>query len=81
MNASSSPTPPKTADPPMRLYCLRYGKFGPKVRDSRGFVVYFDDKESAKRQRDELNTGLTQPIFVVSHGPDHVPRSNRSERM
>ena len=62
---------------PLRLFCLRYGKYGPKVRDSRGFIIYFDDKERAKRNRDELNTGLDRPIFVVSHGPDHIPKSER----
>lgn len=62
---------------PLRLYCLRYGKYGPKVRDSKGHLIYFDDKEKAKRQRDELNTGLDRPIFVVSHGPDHQPKSER----
>jgi hypothetical protein len=61
----------------LRLFCLRYGKYGPKVRDSRGFIIYFDDKERAKRNRDELNTGLDRPIFVVSHGPDHIPKSER----
>lgn len=62
---------------PLRLYCLRYGKYGPKVRDSKGHFIYFDDKERAKRNRDELNTGLDRPIFVVSHGPDHKPKSER----
>lgn len=71
-SASSS-----TDSQPLRLYCLRYGKGGPKVRDSKGFIIYFDDKEKAKRQRDELNTGLDRPIFVVSHGPDHIPKSER----
>lgn len=61
----------------LRLYCLRYGKYGPKVRDTKGFIIHFDDKEKAKRQRDELNSGLQQPIFVVSHGPDHIPKSER----
>ena len=71
-SASSS-----TDNPPLRLFCLRYGKYGPKVRDSKGHLIYFDDKEKAKRQRDELNTGLDRPIFVVSHGPDHIPKSER----
>lgn len=71
-SASSS-----TDNPPLRLFCLRYGKYGPKVRDSKGHLIYFDDKERAKRQRDELNTGLDRPIFVVSHGPDHIPKSER----
>ncbi len=71
-SASSS-----TDNPPLRLFCLRYGKSGPKVRDSKGHLIYFDDKEKAKRTRDELNTGLDRPIFVVSHGPDHQPKSER----
>ena len=62
---------------PLRLFCLRYGKYGPKVRDSKGELIYFDDKEKAKRTRDELNSGLDRPIFVVSHGPDHQPKSER----
>jgi hypothetical protein len=62
----------------LRLFCLRYGKFGHKVRDSIGHIIYFNDKESAKKQRDELNQGLTRPIFVVSHGPDHIPKSERN---
>lgn len=61
----------------LRLFCLRYGKYGPKVRDSKGDLIYFDDKEKAKRTRDELNAGLDRPIFVVSHGPDHQPKSER----
>lgn len=71
-SASSS-----TDNPPLRLFCLRYGKYGPKVRASKGDLIYFDDKEKAKRTRDELNTGLDRPIFVVSHGPDHQPKSER----
>ena len=71
-SASSS-----TDNQPLRLFCLRYGKYGQKVRDSKGFIIYFDDKEKAKRTRDELNTGLDRPIFVVSHGPDHQPKSER----
>lgn len=71
MSASSSD------NQPLRLFCLRYGKYGPKVRDSKGHIIYFDDKERAKRNRDELNTGLDQPVFVVSHGPDHTPKSER----
>jgi hypothetical protein len=76
MQTSVSSSPP-TDNPPLRLFCLRYGKYGPKVRDSKGNLIYFDDKEKAKRQRDELNTGLDRPIFVVSHGPDHIPKSER----
>lgn len=72
-NACSS----NSGSPPLRLYCLRYGKYGPKVRDTKGHIVYFDNKESAKRQRNELNTNLDQPIFVVSHGPDHIPKTER----
>lgn len=71
-SASSS-----TDNRPLRLFMLRYGKWGPPVKDSRGFIVYFDNKEKAKRTRDELNTGLDRPIFVVSHGPDHQPKSER----
>lgn len=71
-SASSS-----TDNRPLRLFMLRYGKWGPPVKDSRGFIVYFDNKEKAKRTRDELNTGLDRPIFVVSHGPDHRPKSER----
>jgi hypothetical protein len=52
---------------------LRYGKRGNPVRNSNGQILYFDDKEIAKRSRDELNTGLIPPIFVVSNGPDHKP--------
>jgi hypothetical protein len=62
----------------LRLFCLRYGKYGPRVRDSIGHIIYFDDKERAKRTRNELNTGLDRPIFVVSHGPDHIPKSERN---
>lgn len=69
-----------SSDKPLRLFCLRYGKWGPPVKDSRGFIVYFDDKERAKRNRDELNTGLDRPIFVVSHGPDHQPKSERKSK-
>lgn len=71
------PTSASSSSPDLRLYCLRYGKYGPKVRDSKGFIIYFNDKEKAKRTRDELNTGLDRPIFVVSHGPDHQPKSER----
>lgn len=71
-SASSS-----TDNRPLRLFCLRYGKYGPKVRDSAGHIIYFDNKEKAKRTRDELNAGLDRPIFVVSHGPDHQPKSER----
>ena len=72
------PTSASSSDsPPLRLFCLRYGKYGPKVRDSAGYIVYFDDKQKAKRTRDELNAGLDRPIFVVSHGPDHKPKSER----
>jgi len=67
-----------SGDTTLRLFCLRYGKYGPVVRDSTGRIIYFNDKESAKRQRDELNTGLQRPIFVVSHGPDHRPKSERT---
>jgi hypothetical protein len=73
MSVPSSPPPAVE----LRLFCLRYGKYGPKVRDSRGFIIYFDDKEKAKRTRNELNSGLQQPIFVVSHGPDHTHKSER----
>jgi hypothetical protein len=52
---------------------LRYGKRGNPVRNSSGQILYFDDKEIAKRSRDELNMGLTPPVFVVSNGPDHKP--------
>lgn len=69
-----------SSDKPLRLFMLRYGKWGPPVKDSRGFIVYFDDKERAKRNRDELNTGLDRPIFVVSHGPDHQPKSERKSK-
>lgn len=69
-----------SSDKPLRLFMLRYGKYGPLVKDSRGFIVYFDDKERAKRNRDELNTGLDRPIFVVSHGPDHQPKSERKSK-
>lgn len=58
---------------PLRLFMLRYGKRGNPARDSTGSVFYFDNKESAKRTRDELNMGATPPIFVVSNGPDHKP--------
>lgn len=75
MSTPVSSSPPRAAE--LRLFCLRYGKYGPKVRDSRGFIIYFNDKEKAKRQRDELNSGLDQPIFVVSLGPDHTPKSER----
>ena len=61
----------------LRLFMLRYGKWGAPVRDSTGRILYFNDKESAKRNRDELNTGLDRPIFVVSNGPDHKPKSER----
>jgi hypothetical protein len=71
------PTSAFSSDEPLRLFCLRYGKRGPPVRNSLGHIIYFDDKERAKRNRDELNTGLDQPIFVVSHGPDHQPKSVR----
>lgn len=64
--------------PDLRLFCLRYGKYGPKVRDSIGHIIYFNDKERAKRTRNELNTGLDRPIFVVSTGPDHIPKSERN---
>ena len=74
-DVSSSGNTPST--PTLRLFCLRYGKYGPKVRDTKGHIIYFDDKERAKRQRDELNTNLDQPIFVVSHGPDHIPKTER----
>ena len=57
----------------LRLFILRYGKRGNPVRDSSGQILYFNDKEIAKRNRDELNTGVTPPIFVVSNGPDHRP--------
>lgn len=72
-SASSSDNSPR----PLRLFCLRYGKYGPKVRDSAGHIIYFDNKEKAKRTRDELNAGLDRPIFVVSHGPDHKLKSER----
>ena len=72
MSASSS-------GKPLRLFMLRYGKRGAPVRNSLGHIIYFDDKERAKRNRDELNTGLDQPIFVVSHGPDHRPKSERNQ--
>lgn len=55
----------------LRLFILRYGKRGPPVRNSQGNILYFRCKEHAKQNRDELNTGLIQPIFVVSNGPDH----------
>jgi hypothetical protein len=57
----------------LRLFILRYGKRGNPVRDSSGQILYFNDKEIAKRNRDELNTGVNPPIFVVSNGPDHRP--------
>ncbi len=57
----------------LRLFILRYGKRGNPVHDSSGQILYFNDKEIAKRNRDELNTGVTPPIFVVSNGPDHKP--------
>ena len=61
----------------LRLYMLRYGKRGAPVRDSTGRIIYFNDKESAKRQRNEHNTGVNPSIFVVSTGPDHQPKSER----
>jgi hypothetical protein len=66
-----------SSEPVLRLFMLRYGKFGAPVRDTTGRIIFFDDKEKAKRQRDELNMGLTTPIFVVSTGPDHQPKSER----
>lgn len=62
-----------------RLFMLRYGKRGDPVRDSTGRILYFNNKEQAKRNRDELNIGITRPIFVVSHGPDHKPKSERTK--
>jgi hypothetical protein len=62
-----------STDTPLRLFMLRYGKRGVPVRNSNGQAIYFTTKEEAKRSRDELNTGLTPPIFVVSIGPDHKP--------
>lgn len=56
---------------PPRLFILRYGKRGEPVRDSNDEIIYFDSKEEAKRQRDELNHTASPPIFVVSLGPDH----------
>lgn len=56
---------------PLRLFILRYGKRGDPVRDSNNKIIYFDDKEKAKRQRDELNHTASPKIFVVSNGPDH----------
>jgi len=56
---------------PLRLFMLRYGKRGDPVKDSNGNIIYFDNKEEAKRQRDELNHNAVPPIFVVSNGPDH----------
>ena len=64
---------PVSTDAPLRLFMLRYGKRGAPVRNSSGQILYFDDKEIAKRSRDELNMGATPPIFVVSNGPDHKP--------
>jgi hypothetical protein len=55
----------------LRLFCLRYGKYGPQVLDTKGHLVTFDDKMRAKQTRDRLNAGLNPPVFVVSHGPDH----------
>jgi len=66
-----------SSDNPLRLFMLRYGKRGAPVRNSQGNILYFKTKEEAKRSRDELNTGATPPIFVVSHGPDHQPKSER----
>jgi hypothetical protein len=62
-----------STDTPLRLFMLRYGKRGSPVRNFSGQILYFDDKEIAKRSRDELNMGATPPIFVVSNGPDHKP--------
>lgn len=56
---------------PLRLFMMRYGKRGDPVRDSNDKIIYFDNKEKAKRQRDELNHNAVPPIFVVSNGPDH----------
>ena len=56
---------------PLRLFILRYGKRGDPVRDSNDKIIYFDNKEEAKRQRDELNHTASPKIFVVSNGPDH----------
>ncbi len=67
MSASSSANKPR----PLRLFMLRYGKRGEPVADSNGDIIYFDDKEEAKRQRDELNHTALPKIFVVSNGPDH----------
>ncbi len=64
----------------LRLFVLRYGKRGEVVRNSLGQITYYDNKEVAKRVRDELNEGANPPIFVVSNGPDHRPAKPKSTR-
>ena len=71
------PTSAFSSVEPLRLFMLRRGKRGQPVTNSLGQIIYFDNKEQAKRSRDELNTGVSRPIFVVSHGPDHKPKSER----
>lgn len=64
----------------LRLFMLRYGKRGAIVRNSLGQITYYDNKEVAKRARNELNEGANPPIFVVSNGPDHRPAKRNLTR-
>lgn len=49
-----------------RLFIIRRGKHGEPLRGDDRAVLWFPDKQEAKRYRDSLGGG-----FVVSYGPDH----------
>ncbi len=45
--------------------------------DSQTLPLFFSDKTVAKTKRDELNTDLEVPRYVVTYGPDHRKTNGR----
>lgn len=50
----------------LKLFLLRERKGGRPIRDAKGDILTFPDKQQAKMVRDTIGNGT-----VVSYGPDH----------
>jgi hypothetical protein len=59
-----------------RFFVIRTHKFGHLWQNEKGEIPFFDNKEEAKRVRDQTNI----PTAVVSNGPDHKKCTARDVR-